>query len=98
MPFSVSVLLAEMQSVTEPFTAEILGGLYVIKLMTGKRVAAVSSIQQRSGLSTAQTYTSTHSILFFFLSEEMGHIPDRRFSHCVAEYRYEEGFLHLHHE
>ena len=44
MPFSVSVSLAEMQSDIEPFMGEILGGLYVIKLMIGKRVATVSSI------------------------------------------------------
>lgn len=43
MTFSGSVLLAEMQSVTEPFTAEILGGLHVIKLVIGKRVTTLLS-------------------------------------------------------
>jgi len=98
VPFSMSVLLAEMQPITEPFTAEILGGLYVVKLMIGKRVSTVSCIQQRSSLSTGQTY-STCSILYFLLSEEMGDTPDRRLNHCIVEYRYEEeSFLHLHHE
>lgn len=48
MPFSVSVSLAEMLSNIKPFTREILGGLYAIELMIGKRVATVSSIQQSS--------------------------------------------------
>lgn len=48
VPFSVPVSLAEMLSNIQPFTGEILGGLYAIKMMRGERVATVSSIQQSS--------------------------------------------------
>lgn len=62
MPFSASVSLAEMQLGIKPFKGEILGGLYVIKLMTGRRAAIVSSIQQSIRLSTEGAYHSTCSI------------------------------------
>lgn len=88
-----------MQSDIETFTGDILGGLCVIKLMIGKRVATVSSIQQSSSLRWERTYHSTCSTLFLLLPEEMWHIPDTRLNHCVVECRYDkEGFLHLHHE
>lgn len=62
VPFSVSVSLAEMQPNIKPFTGEILGGLYATKLVIGKRVASVCSIQQSS---KANIFLP---VLFYFFS------------------------------